>query len=262
MAKAITHADLAPAPRATDLGSKTAAFLIVLTILSGLFCCVLCLIAEATRSQVVATNGKRNGENYECVYSGSGKTPLLCAAIAFVGLAAAMVVEHLFLLIAISKSPPPALLSWDPNSPLARTITWQSGFFFVATWVCFAVSEILLLIGVSVESGHLKNWFKPKPSCLIIKQGVFCAAGVLSLVTVFLAAGLYLTALRAQKLSQQHENIRRQILEVSALYASPPRSPPHQLNAAARENPVSIENQIVQPSILDSVEFRKYLSLV
>lgn len=50
--KAITHADLAPSPGSTDLGSKTAAFLMVLTILCGLFCFILCLIAEAFRSQV------------------------------------------------------------------------------------------------------------------------------------------------------------------------------------------------------------------
>ena len=83
---------------------------------------------------VVSDGDKENAENYECIYNGSGKTPLLCAAIAFVGLAVAMVVEHAFMLIAISKSPPSALVTWDPNSPPARTITWQAGFFFVATW--------------------------------------------------------------------------------------------------------------------------------
>jgi len=49
---AITHADLEPSRRKTDLSSKTGAFLMVLTILIGLFCFVLCLIAEATRSEV------------------------------------------------------------------------------------------------------------------------------------------------------------------------------------------------------------------
>lgn len=50
--RAVTHADLAPGPGSTDLGSKTAAFLVVFTIVCGLFCFILCLIAEATRSQV------------------------------------------------------------------------------------------------------------------------------------------------------------------------------------------------------------------
>ncbi|KAJ9154574.1 hypothetical protein P3X46_027894 [Hevea brasiliensis] len=263
--KAITHADLAPGPRCTDLGSKTAAFLMVLTILCGLFCFILCLIAEATRSQVtwVAGDVKGNTVNYECVYSGSGKTPLLCAAVAFVGLAVAMVVEHGYMLIAISKAPPPVLLTWDHNYASAKTITWQAGFFFVATWLCFAIGEILLLIGLSVESGHLKNWSRPRPSCLIIKQGLFSAAGVFSLLTVFLASGLYLTALRAQRISQEHENLRRQMLEASVLYASPPRSPPHQISATARENPIAGEShQIVQTPFRDRQAFSKNLSLV
>lgn len=45
---AVTHADLAPNRRSTHLG----AFLMVLSILLGLFCFILSLIAEATRSQV------------------------------------------------------------------------------------------------------------------------------------------------------------------------------------------------------------------
>lgn len=49
---AVTHADLEPSPTRTDLGSKTGAFIIVLTILLGFSCFVLCLIAEATRSEV------------------------------------------------------------------------------------------------------------------------------------------------------------------------------------------------------------------
>jgi hypothetical protein len=82
----------------------------------------------------VGTNNKGKGEKYECVYSGSGKTPLLCAAAAFVGLAIAMVVQHTYILIAITKSPPPALATWDPESAPIKYLTWQAGFFFVTTW--------------------------------------------------------------------------------------------------------------------------------
>lgn len=49
----VTHADLAPAPKSSSLGSKTGAFLMVLSILLGLFCFILCLIAEAARSEVL-----------------------------------------------------------------------------------------------------------------------------------------------------------------------------------------------------------------
>ncbi|EOY06650.1 hypothetical protein QUC31_016163 [Theobroma cacao] len=240
---AVTHADLAPSRRSTELGSRTGVVLMVLTILCGLFCFILCLIAEATRSQErwVGTDTNRKEVKNECAYSGSGKTPLLCAAVAFVGLAAAMVVEHMYMLIAVSKSPPPALLSWDPVSSRAKTLTWQAGFFFVMTWLCFSVGEILLLIGLSVESGHLKNWSKPRESCLIIREGLFCAAGVFSLLTVFLAAGLYLTALHAQKMFQEQRNVQQEVLATSALYASPPGSPPHRMTTVAREDPMITE---------------------
>ncbi|GMI70280.1 hypothetical protein like AT5G49320 [Hibiscus trionum] len=241
---AVTHADLAPGRKSTELGSKTGVVFIVFTIICGLFCFILCLIAEATRSQEKWVDAGDNGEDvkYQCVYSGSGKTPLLCSAVAFVGLAAVMLVEHVYMLIAVSKSPPPAgLVCWDLDSARFKTLTWQAAFFFVTTWLCFAVGEILLLIGLSVESGHLNNWSKPRDSCLVIREGLFCAAGVLTLMTVFLAAGLYLTALHAQKMFQQHQHVRQQVLQTSVLYASPPASPSNRLTTMAREDPVITE---------------------
>ncbi|XP_057958210.1 uncharacterized protein LOC131151053 [Malania oleifera] len=233
---AVTHADLAPGRGSTELGSKMGAFLIILTILCGLLCFILCLIAESTRSQVRWMVGRKGGVD-ECVYSGSGKTALVCGASAFLVLAAAMVVEHFYLLVAVSKSASPPLLAWDPTSAPARALSWQAGFFFVATWACFAVGEILLLIGVSVESGHLKGWSTPRPTCLVLRQGLFSAAGVLGLATVFLAAGLYITALRVQRMCQEQENVRQEVLAASAFYASPPASPRrHPLAPIAGEN--------------------------
>ncbi|KAK7246332.1 hypothetical protein RIF29_41197 [Crotalaria pallida] len=241
---AVTHADLEPSRSKTDLSSKTGAFLMVLTILLGLFCFILCLIAEATRSQVtwMSTSEKGKEDKSECVYSGSGKVPLICAASAFFGLAIAMVMEHAYMLIAVSKSSP-ALLDWDPDSASAKSLTWQAGFFFITTWICFAVGEILLLAGLSVESGHLKNWSKPKTDCYSIREGLFSSAGVFALTTVFLAAGLYLTALRAQRMLEELAHVRREVLEASALYASPPRSPQrHTITSVARENPITRES--------------------
>lgn len=87
------------------------------------------------------------------------------------------------------------------------------------------MGEIQLLIGVSVESGHLNNWATPRPSCLAVRRGLFTAAGVLGLATVFFAAGLYITALRAETYLQVQQNTRRQMLEAAVMYASPPRSP-------------------------------------
>ncbi|KAL1149531.1 hypothetical protein V6Z11_A10G196900 [Gossypium hirsutum] len=133
----VTHADLAPSRRSTELGSKTGVAFIVVTIICGLFCFVLCLIAEATRSQEKWVESGEDGKDvkYECIYSGSGKMALLCSAVAFVGLAVVMLVEHMYMLIAVSKSPPPVLLSWDPDSTQFKTLTWQAGFFFVTTWL-------------------------------------------------------------------------------------------------------------------------------
>ncbi|CAL5184323.1 unnamed protein product [Lathyrus oleraceus] len=243
---AVTHADLEPKRSKTDLSSKTAAFFMVVTILLGLLCFILCLIAEATRSEVTWINrdGKENGNKSVCVYNSNGKVPLLCAAAAFVGLAIALVMEHTYMLIAVSKSSP-SLLNWDPDSPSAKSLTWLAGFFFIATWICFAVAEVLLLAGLSVESGHLKNWSKPRTGCYTIREGLFSAAGVFGLTTVFLAAGLYLTALRAQRMSEEIASVRREVLEASTFYASPPRSPQRHNNitTVARENPTIIESQ-------------------
>ncbi|XP_057806066.1 uncharacterized protein LOC131021011 [Salvia miltiorrhiza] len=215
---AVTHADLSPTPKTSNLGSKTGAFLMVLSILLGLFCFILCLIAEAARSEV-------KWRDSQCTYTGSGRLPLLSATAAFAALAAAMVVQHVFLLVAVSRSNSLVEITWDPDSEFAKTLTWQAGFFFIATWTTFAVGEIQLLIGLSVESGHLKNWEAPRASCLAIRQGLFTAAGVLGLAAVFFASGLYITALRAERYIQIQENMRRDILEVSVMYASPPRSP-------------------------------------
>ncbi|KAE9591653.1 hypothetical protein Lal_00038740 [Lupinus albus] len=240
---AVTHADLEPNRRKTDLSSKTGAFLMVLTILLGLLCFILCLIAEATRSEVtwISSDEKLKEDKSECVYNGSGKVPLLCAASAFFGLAIAMVIEHTYMMIAVSKSSP-ALLDWDPYSPSTKSLTWQAAFFFITTWICFAVGEILLLAGLSVESGHLKNWSKPRTDCYSIREGLFSSAGVFALTSVFLASGLYLTALRAQRILEDLAHVRREILEASVLYASPPRSPQRHITSVARENPTTREN--------------------
>lgn len=103
------------------------------------------------------------------------------------------------------------------------------------------MAEVLLLIGLGVESGHLRKWWRPRPSCLVIREGLFLAAGVFGLTTVFLASGLYLTALRAQKLRQEEENFRHEIFQTSILYASPPRSPRGRLfvENVVGDNPVT-----------------------
>ncbi|KAF8394628.1 hypothetical protein HHK36_020842 [Tetracentron sinense] len=235
---AVTRADLAPGRRSTDLSSKTGSFLMVLSILCGIFSFVLCLIAETTRSKVTWVLSSNTGQErtYECIYNVSGRTPLLCAAGAFVGLAIAMIMEHVFMLIAVSTSTPPALIAWTPDSRFPKALIWHAGFFFVTAWICFAVAEVLMMIGLGVESGHLRKWSRPRPSCLIVREGLFSAAGVFGLTAVLFAAGLYLTALRAQNLQEEEDNARREVLDASILYASPPRSPRHRIAPSLNEN--------------------------
>ncbi|KAK9076046.1 hypothetical protein SSX86_004378 [Deinandra increscens subsp. villosa] len=203
---AVTHADLAPTSRRgidDNIGSKTGMVLMAISILLGLLCFVLCLLAEATRSQIVA--GDVDGE---CRYSGNGKTPLACGAAAFFSLAMAMVVQHTHLLLSVSKSSDfdPSLL----NQNHLNTLTWQAAFFFITTWICFSVGEVLLLIGLSVESGHLKGWLTSRQRCFIAPEGLFSSAGVLGITTVFLASGLSITALRTQWLLQDQQTVRQE----------------------------------------------------
>lgn len=84
---------------------------------------------------------------YECIYSGSGKTPLLSAASAFLGLAIIMVVEHGYMLYAISNSPPSVLLTWEPHdSDTAKSMKWHAAIFFVTTWYANHFSLFLVAI--------------------------------------------------------------------------------------------------------------------
>eukprot|EP00268_Persea_americana_P059644 TRINITY_DN73473_c0_g1_i1.p1 TRINITY_DN73473_c0_g1~~TRINITY_DN73473_c0_g1_i1.p1 ORF type:complete len:113 (+),score=15.41 TRINITY_DN73473_c0_g1_i1:69-407(+) len=91
------------------------------------------------------------------------------------------------------------------------------------------------MIGIGVESGHLRRWSRPRPNCLVVRQGLFAAAGVFGLTTVLLTAGLYLTAFHAQSLRQEEEYVRREMVEASHLYSSPVRSPRYQIHASSHQ---------------------------
>lgn len=133
------------------------------------------------------------------------------------------------------------ILLYYYHNPLKRNLSWIFWKWVIYNdRISFAVGEILLLIGLSVESGHLNNWSTPRESCLVIKEGLFSAAGVFQLATVFLAAGLYMTAVRAQRMFEEQENVRREVLESYHIHSSPPRSsPPLQpMPPIAREDPV------------------------
>lgn len=81
-----------------------------------------------------ASSGEGKVIKSECTYSSSGKIPLLSATGAFFALAMAMVIQHTYLLVAVSKSDSLLAITWDPDSDFAKSLTWQAGFFFVTTW--------------------------------------------------------------------------------------------------------------------------------
>lgn len=77
---------------------------------------------------------KGKGQRIECVYSNSAQVPLFFAVGAFAAVAMAVLVEHIYLLVVVSKSTPPDLLSWEPDSAKEKTIAWLKGAFFVTIW--------------------------------------------------------------------------------------------------------------------------------
>ncbi|KAJ0961149.1 hypothetical protein J5N97_000899 [Dioscorea zingiberensis] len=210
---AITHADLSHR-RHWFRSSKVAHTLVIFSVICGLFSFILCLTAEAARSEVswMIINRASDDKSDMCTYSGSGKTALLCAVAALVLLGVAMFTEHANMLVTVTSPRPPATVAWTaPETPLAshssKAFTLQACTLVIATWICFAIAEVLLLVGIGVESGHLSNWTRPRASCPAVRPGMFAAAGIFGLITIFLGVGLYLTALLSQRLDQQEENI-------------------------------------------------------
>ncbi|KAJ0978580.1 hypothetical protein J5N97_014054 [Dioscorea zingiberensis] len=191
---AITHADLSHR-RHWFRSSKVAHSLVIFSVICGLFSFILCLTAEAARSEVswMIINRASDDKSDMCTYSGSGKTALLCAVAALVLLGVAMFTEHANMLVTVTSPRPPATVAWTaPETPLAsrssKAFTLQACTLVIATW-------------------PPEQLTRPRASCPAVRPGMFAAAGIFGLVTIFLGVGLYLTALLSQRLDQQEENI-------------------------------------------------------
>lgn len=248
---AITHDDLSVRKlRSTNISGKLALSLVVFSVLCGLAAFILCLTAEGARSEVIwlFMTSQDGYKGYGCYYNGSGRVPLACAVAAFLALAATMFAEHAYMLVAVTGPQLSALGArpalQDPGlTPSARDLTWQVCCLFLTTWFCFAVAEILLLIGIGVESGHLSNWTTQRSNCHTIRPGAFTVAGVFGLIAVFLGVGLYLTALRTVRLNLEEANERRTgIRNVSDQYPHLPHSHlhPHLPTTTAPRVPQSV----------------------
>nr|CAB3472670.1 unnamed protein product [Digitaria exilis] len=143
-----------------------------------------------------------------CFYNSSGRTALAYAVGAFILLAVAMFAEHAYMLVAVaapeSASAGLAVAHENPRvASTAATLTWQTCCLFFLTWICFGLAEVLLMIGIGVESGHMSDWKKPRPVCHRVRPGMFAAAGILGLITVVVGFVVYVTAVQAQRLRGQ-----------------------------------------------------------
>lgn len=214
---AVTHDDLslrkAHERRAARSSGQIAVSLVALSVICGIVAFILCLAAEGSRSEVsyylMSVGGSQNQLDV-CFYNSSGRTPLAYTIGAFILLAVAMFAEHGYMLVALaapeSASAGLAVAQDHPRvASTAAALTWQTCCLFFVTWICFGIAEVLLMIGIGVESGHLSDWRKPRPVCHRVRPGMFAGAGILGLITVVLGFVVYITAVQAQRLrGQQH----------------------------------------------------------
>ncbi|CAL4950720.1 unnamed protein product [Urochloa decumbens] len=218
---AVTHDDLslgkAQERRAARSSSQVAVALVALSVICGLVAFILCLAAEGSRSEVsyylMSVGGSQNQLDV-CFYNSSGRTALAYSVGAFILLAVAMFAEHAYMLVAVAVAPDsasPGGLAVAHDNPrvasTAATLTWQTCCLFFLTWICFGLAEVLLMIGIGVESGHISDWKKPRPVCHRVRPGMFAAAGILGLITVVVGFVVYVAAVQAQRLraGQHHQ---------------------------------------------------------
>lgn len=219
MPPAVTHDDLslrkAQERRATRSSGQVAVSLVALSVLCGLVAFILCLAAEGSRSEVshyLMSVGGSKDQLDVCVYNSSGRLALAYAVGAFILLAVAMFAEHAYMLVAVaapeSASAGMAVAQDHPRvASTATALNWQTGCLFFLTWICFGLAEVMLMIGIAVESGHMSDWRKPRPVCHRVRPGMFAAAGILGLITVVVGFVVYITAVQAQRLrGQQYQH--------------------------------------------------------
>ncbi|KAF7029124.1 hypothetical protein CFC21_040948 [Triticum aestivum] len=216
MRPAVTHDDLslrkAQERRAGRSGSQIAVGLVALSVLCGLVSFILCLAAEGSRSEVsnyLMTVAGSGAQVELCFYNGSGRSALAFSIGAFLLLAVAMFAVHAYMLLAVaspdSAAAGLAVAEDHPRvSSATNTLTWQTCCLFFVTWICFGLAEVLLMIGIGVESGHVSDWRRPRQVCHRVRPGMFAAAGILGLITVVVGFVVYVTAVHTQKLLRQH----------------------------------------------------------
>ncbi|XP_062190813.1 uncharacterized protein LOC133894021 [Phragmites australis] len=269
---AVTHDDLslrkAQERRAARSSGQVAVSLVALSVLCGVVAFILCLAAEGSRSEVshyLMTAGGSADQVDVCFYSSSGRAPLAYAVGASLLLAVAMFAEHAYMLVAVavpdSASVGLAVAQDHPRvASTTATLTWQTGCLFFLTWICFGLAEVLLMIGIGVESGHVNDWRRPRPVCHRVRPGMFAAAGILGLITVVVGFVVYVAVVQAQRLRGQyhggahfvghgptHPGVPHQHLQPPLPHPHP-HSPPHPVPSAPGPPGITAAACQVQPS--------------
>ncbi|KAJ3694038.1 hypothetical protein LUZ60_009518 [Juncus effusus] len=225
------------------IGTHLAVFLVALSIICGLVSFLLCLAGEAYKSQtwyllIIREDGFTISE---CFYNGSGINALVCAICAFLLLPAAMFAEHAYMLVAVTRSTQTEFALAFPEDPRlassAQSLTKRACFLLLLTWICFAIAEVLLMICIGVESGHLNDWTKPRSVCHTIRPGLFTAAGILGLIAVFLGFMMYLTALRMQRLHNIYGTMHHGDQVLHGLHNLAPTAPVEQHQCMPHQHP-------------------------
>ncbi|KAG9450541.1 hypothetical protein H6P81_010506 [Aristolochia fimbriata] len=242
---AVTHADLEIRRRSRDLGGKAGTAVVVLCVLCGLLGFVFCVLAESSRStatwEFVSTGKKRTA--LRCIYSGSGEVALLYGSGGFVTLAVAMLVQHTYIWLAISnkkaKSTSTHRGNFSSSHSFINLFTREASVVFLLAWVCFAVAEVLLLIGIAVESIHLKRWREPRDGCVVVRRWSFLAAGVFDLTTVIFATSFYLLVLRMKRERDEEIAVRNEVIEAADRFSA---------NATALRPPTAASSSAPAPN--------------
>ncbi|RWR82214.1 putative transmembrane protein [Cinnamomum micranthum f. kanehirae] len=223
---AVTHADIEIQGKRRKLGRKAGTAVIVLCIFCGILAFLFSVFAECSKTKaswvMVASEGGK--ERLGCVYGRNGQVALLCGVGGFLTLAIGMIVQHAYMWAAVATEkqeggPSIQLTIWDVDSSTGL-LAKQAALLFLTSWVCFGVAEVLLVIGIAVESTHLKKWNDTRSRCIVARRGSFLAAGVFGLSTMFLATAFYFVVLKMKRVKEGEASIRREVVE-AALFSNP-----------------------------------------
>ncbi|GLJ09735.1 hypothetical protein SUGI_0114910 [Cryptomeria japonica] len=232
---AVTHADLAIDRSFRSLRSKFARFIMFLCTFLGLIAFMLAIGAEVTRTEVtyimVDNMSWETGDmEMKCMYRKNGFVPIACALGSLLAMGMAMGIGNAYICLALCS--PPAndqfrpLETWiDSDSNYYKALGWQAAGSFLCSWISFTVASALLLVGIVVEAKHRERWDIARENCMVVRAGMFAAAGIVGLIATFMGISLYESAVQTEKLLEEKANMRREVMEATLYYTPSSPSP-------------------------------------